>query len=221
MAVTRTGIPIRVWSWPGNTGDSTLIRQVKDDLGAWKLARVVWVADRGFSSAQNRRYLQRAGGHYIIGEKLRGANHEAHAAMARQGRYATVADNLRVKEVVIDDGTMRDRFVVCHNPEQAARDRLVRDQLLAQLADPSPAATPLTADARAELAGQLAQHAGLKRFLRDTPSGLLRVDQAAVDRRANDSTASSCCAPPTRPCPPRTSPSATNSSSKSNAAGAT
>ena len=60
MAVTRTGIPIRVWCWPGNTNDSALIRQVKDDLRAWKLTRVVWVADRGFSSAENRRYLQRA-----------------------------------------------------------------------------------------------------------------------------------------------------------------
>lgn len=32
MAVTRTGIPIRVWSWPGATSDSALIRQVKDEL---------------------------------------------------------------------------------------------------------------------------------------------------------------------------------------------
>ena len=72
MAVTRTGIPIRVWCWPGNTNDSALIRQVKDDLRAWRLGRVVWVADRGFTSAENRRYLQRAGGHYIVGEKLRG-----------------------------------------------------------------------------------------------------------------------------------------------------
>jgi hypothetical protein len=32
MAVTRDGIPVRVWCWPGNTADSALIRQVKDDL---------------------------------------------------------------------------------------------------------------------------------------------------------------------------------------------
>lgn len=82
MAVTRTGIPIRVWSWPGNTTDTALIRQVKDDLRGWKLGRAVWVADRGFSSAENRRYLQRAGGHYIIGEKLRGDSAEAAAALA-------------------------------------------------------------------------------------------------------------------------------------------
>lgn len=67
MAVTRERIPVRAWCWPGNTSDSALIRQVKDDMRDWSLGRVVWVSDRGFSSAENRRYLQRGAGHYIIG----------------------------------------------------------------------------------------------------------------------------------------------------------
>jgi hypothetical protein len=96
---------------------------------------VVWVADRGFASAENRRYRQRGGGSYIIGEKLRGDSPEAAAALARQGRYREVAQNLEVEEVVIDDGVMRDRFVICRNPEAAERDRIVRDQLLAPLTD--------------------------------------------------------------------------------------
>ncbi len=85
MAVTRDGIPVRVWCWPGNTSDSALIRQVKDDMRDWNLSRVVWVADRGFTSTENRRYLQRAGGGYILGEKLRSGSAEA-AARARAGR---------------------------------------------------------------------------------------------------------------------------------------
>src|SRR2546421_2986098 len=104
MAVTRTGIPIRVWCWPGNTADSALIRQVKDDLRAWRLGRVVWVGDRGFSSDENRRYLQRAGGDYIIGGELRGGSEEATAALARQGPHHLVPHNLRVQAVGIDDG---------------------------------------------------------------------------------------------------------------------
>jgi Transposase DDE domain len=119
LAVTREGIPIRVWTLPGNTADQALIRQVKDDLRAWKLGRVVWVTDRGFASAENRRYLQRAGGHYITGEKLRSESVEAKAAVARQGRYHTVAGNLEVKEVVLDEGVMRDRFVVCRTSSHA------------------------------------------------------------------------------------------------------
>src|SRR5579875_1643430 len=43
MAVTRDGIPVRVWSWPGNTADSGLIRQVKNDLREWVLSKVIWV----------------------------------------------------------------------------------------------------------------------------------------------------------------------------------
>ena len=62
MAVTRDGIPVRVWCWPGNTADSALIRQVKDDMRDWSLSRIIWVADRGFTSAENRRYLRKGGG---------------------------------------------------------------------------------------------------------------------------------------------------------------
>ena len=54
LAVTREGIPVRVWVWPGNTNDQTVITQVKDDLRGWRLGRCVWVVDRGFSSDENR-----------------------------------------------------------------------------------------------------------------------------------------------------------------------
>ena len=125
MAVTRDGIPVRVWSWPGSTTDTDLIRQVRDDIREWTLSRVVWVADRGFTSRKNRRALMRGGGGYIIGEKLRSGSAEVKAALSRQGRYATVRDNMQVKEVNI--GT-DDRFVLCFNPAQAERDAIVRAQ---------------------------------------------------------------------------------------------
>jgi transposase len=44
MAVTRDGIPVRVWSWPGNTTGTDLIRQVRADIRQWTLSRVIWVA---------------------------------------------------------------------------------------------------------------------------------------------------------------------------------
>jgi len=180
LAVTRTGIPIRVWTFPGNTADMALIRQVKDDLLAWKLGRVVWVTDRGFASAENRRYLQRAGGHYISGEKLRSESAEAKAALARQGRYHTVAGNLEVKEVVLDEGTMRDRFVVCRNPDEATRDAAIRERLLAQLEAAIAGSDDLDPAARSKLACDLRAKPTNRRFLRVTKAGLLRIDRAAV-----------------------------------------
>jgi hypothetical protein len=184
MAVTRKGIPVRVWTFPGNSSDQVIIRKVRDDLRGWKLSRVIWVLDRGFSSERNRRYLQRAGGHYIVGEKLRSDSKEAGAALSRQGRYHTVAGNLRVKQVRIDDGTYRDRFVICHNPERAERDRTVREQILERPRQEVHHADGLEPYKRAELYGALSTKPAYKRFLRKTKTGKLRIDRSAVAREA-------------------------------------
>jgi Transposase DDE domain len=180
MAVTRDGIPVRVWCWPGNTSDSALIRQVKDDMRDWTLSRVVWVADRGFTSAENRRYLRAGDHHYIIGEKLRSGSAEAQAALSRQGRYQDVAENLRVKEVRISES---ERFVICYNPEAADRDAKVRARML--LEDLIKDSDTLTKTKRAELRGVISAKPGLNRYLRVTPGGLLRADAAAVKAGEN------------------------------------
>jgi hypothetical protein len=187
MAVTRDGIPVRCWTFPGDTADQKIIRKVKDDLGGWNLRRLVWVADRGFASAANRAYLARGGGHYIHAEKLRDTNREAAAALARPGRYHAVAGNLRVKEVWVparDAGERAERFVVCHNPEQAQRDRLVRGRLVQHLEGLIDGSDAWSQRKRDELAGSLKDKPGLRRFLRRTPGGLLRVDRGAVKREA-------------------------------------
>ena len=181
MAVTRDGIPVRVWSWPGNTTDTALIRQVKTDLRDWTLGKVVWVADRGFTSTANRRALAAGAGGYILGEKLRSGTAEAAAALSRPGRYATVADNLRVKEVRISE---HERFIVCHNPEAAQRDAAIREQMLTQLRELIDGSDALSERKRAELRGVISTKPGLNRYLRVTPGGLLRVDAAAVTAEA-------------------------------------
>jgi len=182
MAVTRDGIPVRVWCWPGNTNDSALIRQVKDDMRDWTLSRVVWVADRGFTSADNRRYLRKGDHHYIIGEKLRSGSAEADAALSRQGRYQDVAENLRVREVKISDS---ERFVICFNPEGAERDAAVRERMLARLQDMIKDSDKLSAAKRAELRGVISTRPGLNRYLRVTPGGLLRADAAKIKAGEN------------------------------------
>jgi len=182
MAVTRDGIPLRVWCWPGNTNDSALIRQVKDDLRGWILSKVVWVADRGFTSAENRRYLRRGGNHYIIGERLRSGSAEADAALSRQGRYQEVAGNLRVKEVRIAED---ERFVICHNPDGAERDAAIRARMITQLKELIDGTDKLSKDRRAELRGVISAKPGLNRYLRVTPGGLLRIDAARAKAEEN------------------------------------
>ena len=193
MAVTREGVPVRCWTFSGNTADTSIIRTVKDDLSGWNLHRMVWVADRGFASAANRAYLTRGGGHYIHAEKLRHTNTEAAAALARPGRYRTVAGNLRVKEVTVapggagdgDQGARAQRFVVSHNPEQGERDAAVRDHLVAHLQTLIAGSDGWTDSRRSEFVGSLRTKPGLRRYLRRTTTGLLRIDHAATKRESH------------------------------------
>ena len=183
LAVTRDGIPVRVWCWPGNTADSALIQQVKQDMRDWSLGKIIWVDDRGFSSARNRRFpLQGAGG-YIIGEKLRSGSPHVKAALSRQGPYQQAVGNLQVKEVRIADAA--DRFVICYNPEAAARDAAAREDLIAKLEETIAGSDKLSATKRAELRGKISMLPGLNRFLRVTPGGLLRVDKTKAKAEEN------------------------------------
>nr|WP_020114926.1 IS1634 family transposase [Streptomyces bottropensis] len=182
MAVTRDGIPVRVWSWPGNTGDSKLIRQVKDDMRDWTLSKIVWVTDRGFSSERNRRYLRQGDNAYIVGEKLRSGSPEVKAALSRQGRYGEIAQNMRVKDVRISD---TERFVICHNPEAATRDQHIREQLVAQLTTLIDGTDKLSEFKRGELRGRIADKPGLNRYLRTSPAGKLRIDTAKIKAEEN------------------------------------
>jgi Transposase DDE domain len=193
MAVTRDGVPVRCWTFAGNTTDTAIIRTVKDDLAGWNLRRLVWVADRGFASAANRAYLTRGGGHYIHAEKLRHTNAEAAAALARPGRYRRVAGNLRVKEVQVapggdgdgEEGARTQRFVVCHNPAQAERDAAVRANLVTHLEGLIDGSDDWSARRRDEFVGSLKGKPGLRRYLRRTNRGLLRIDNEAIKREAH------------------------------------
>ena len=198
LAVTREGIPVRCWVWPGNTTDATVIPQVKDDLRGWRLGRVVTVVDRGFSSDANLAYLARAGGGWIAGERMRDGSADAAAALARQGRYQVVRDNLRVKEVTVD-ATPGKRWIICHNPVEAERDQQTRDKHLARVeAELARIANARAkASAKAAKAGKIADdgphrkaecalrdHPTLGRYLRQQANGRLVVNRAKVAEEA-------------------------------------
>jgi transposase len=188
LAVTREGIPVRVWVWPGNANDQTLVAQVKADLAGWRLGRAIYVVDSGFSGRDNLRRLRSAGGHYIAGMKLRSGMAETEAALSRQGRYRQIRDNLRVKEVRVGEGEAAERYVVCHNPAEADRDRGRRQQRIARVEaelarlktqrERASSKQEREAHSRGECA--LRDHPTLSRYLRQTGSGRLLLDRAKI-----------------------------------------
>jgi hypothetical protein len=77
---------------------------------------------------------------------------------------------------------MRDRFVICRNPDEAARDAAIRGQILEQLRAAIAGSDDRSPAEREELACRLRGKPTYRRFLRTTAGGLLRIDRAAVAR---------------------------------------
>ena len=181
LAVTRDGVPVRSWVFPGDTGDVTTVERVKKDLRGWKLNRCVFVGDAGMNSAENRRTLSLGGGKYILASRLRAGDEVTEEVLTRAGRYQAVAENLQVKEVVVGDGERRRRYVVCFNPQEAERQARHREEVVklleAELATLRP---PAKEAAHSKRTCQLLTTDRYRRYLRQTSTGAPRIDRAAI-----------------------------------------
>jgi len=176
LAVTREGIPVRCWVLPGNQHDSQCVDQVQKDLNNWNLGRVVWVMDRGMASDENQRILQKAGGQYILGEKLRG-NHLNETALAHPGRFKVVSENLHIKEVFAGEGLGQRRYVIAYNPEQAKMNRIDRENILERLGCELEA---LNRKKKTKAQCRIMLHPTMGRYVKELKSGKLKIDKAKV-----------------------------------------
>jgi transposase len=179
LAVTWQGIPIKCWVLPGNQHDATTVERIQGELAGWGLNRVIWVMDRGMTSDENKKFLQRGGGDYILGEKLRGPK-ASEEALRRGGRYRQVADNLQVKEVYVGHGAAKRRYVVSYNPEEAARDQATRQKILDQLSAEMERIEHLPLNKRPRARKDLLNHKTMGRYVKELKNGELRIDQAKV-----------------------------------------
>jgi len=118
---------------PGNTADHQALRQVVTVLRQrFAIRQVTVVADRGMISRETLRLLtedDQAPFDYVLGCRMRRQKEVSEAVLARAGRYQQVAANLEVKEVRVGSK----RYVICRNPQEAAKDAAAREAILDKL----------------------------------------------------------------------------------------
>ncbi len=180
LAVTRDGIPIKSWVWPGNTADMSVVQEVKNDLVGWKLGRVISVMDRGFTSDDNARYLQRAGGHYILGEKLRSSKEEVVEAMARPGRYQKIRPNLEIKEIIVGDGEARTRYILAYNPLEAKRQKEQRNSIIAEIESRLERIKQMPEKDHTKAMCALRSHKTYGRYIKQLTGGQLKLNKSKI-----------------------------------------
>jgi transposase len=183
LALTRDGLPVRSWVFPGNTADVTTITHLKDDLRGWRLNRCVFVGDSGMFSEANRQRLSRALGRYILAVPMRKVTEVSLDVLTRPGRYRDVAPKLRVKEVYVGEGERRRRYVVCHNPDEAAREQAHRARLL-ELVRAELAALDVRQADHPKKACELMASRRFGRYLRMDARGRLSIDTTKVAAEA-------------------------------------
>lgn len=178
LAVTRDGIPVKHWVFPGNTADMETIERVKMDLSNWRLNRLIFVHDAGMSSQENLRYLQRGGGHYIVGRKLKSSETEARAALSQRGPYTQINEKLFAKEIILGDGAKRKRLVLVKNTEEQERQRIVRREIIATIEEKISAINGRRNRSHTREVCELKSHAIYGRYVKELADGRLKIDKS-------------------------------------------
>lgn len=182
LAVTRTGIPVKHWVFPGNTQDMDTIKIVKKDLANWRLNRIVFVHDGGMTSQTNKHYLQRGGGHYIVGRKMKSGEADVEQALSQKGRYTKISEQLWAKEAIIGDGERRKRLVVVKNLKEQERDEKLREKLIETLQEKLEEINNKRKPARRKAIGELKAHRVYGKYIKELKNGSVRVDRGKLQK---------------------------------------
>lgn len=163
VVMDQDGNPVCSELWPGNASDVKSLVPVVERLQArFPVGEVCIVADRGMISAATVKQIQERKWQYILGVRMRSSKEAREEVMGRAGRYHEVHARstdpratapLKVKEVWVEDR----RYVVCHNEDQAEKDRQEREAIAAALRDALPGGDKA-----------LVGNKGYRRFLRTT-----------------------------------------------------
>jgi hypothetical protein len=178
LAVTREGLPVRSWVFPGNTSDVDTVKKVREDLRGWKLGRALFVADSGNNSTTNRDELAKACGKYLLATRMASVSEIKEEVLTKPGRFKTIAENLQAKEVIVGDGVLQRRYILCHNPREAQRQRKHREQVVKELEDELESHSDLQATARWAI--ELLASGRYKRYLAIDNHGRIRLDREAI-----------------------------------------
>jgi hypothetical protein len=177
----NTGRPICCELWPGNTTDVKTLVPIVDRLRErFSITRICIVADRGMISKKTIEDLQ--AGHrdvrFILGARLRAVKEIREKVLADPGAYQQVhgpkthskdPSPLKVKEVRVNGR----RYIVCHNEDQAKKDRADREAIVGSLRDQLKRGDK-----------SLVGNKGYRKFLKSAQGKRFEVDEDKVQHEA-------------------------------------
>jgi transposase len=179
LAVTREGIPVKSWVFPGNTADVSTVEKIKKDLRGWNLGRSLFVADSGMNSEGNRKELARACGKYLLATRMASVKEIKETVLSQPGRYRKLSENLHAKEVNLANGK---RYIICSNPAEARRQARHREDIVSMLEAELKQHKDKSATKKWAIA--LLASRRYKRYLTITDKNTIRIDRKGIKAAA-------------------------------------
>ena len=179
LAVTREGIPVKSWVFPGNTADVSTVEKIKKDLRGWNLGRALFVADSGMNSEGNRKELAKACGKYLLATRMASVKEIKETVLSQPGRYRELSANLHAKEVNLVNGK---RYIICYNPTEARRQARHRENIVSMLEAELKQHKDKSATKKWAIA--LLASRRYKKYLTITDRNRIRIDRKAIKAAA-------------------------------------
>ena len=177
----NTGRPICCELWPGNTTDVKTLVPIVDRLKErFSITRICIVADRGMISKKTIETLQaqQREVRFILGARLRAVKEIREKVLADPGAYQQVhgpkthskdPSPLKVKEVRVNGR----KYIVCHNEDQARKDRADREAIVGSLRDQLKRGDK-----------SLVGNKGYRKFLKSAQGKRFEIDEQKVQQDA-------------------------------------
>ena len=127
LVVTFDGFPLGYEVFPGNTHDSTTVRQIVETMEARHGAvGKVWCMDRGMVSGENIAWLKATGRRYILGtpkSELR----KWEAALTEKTHWREIREGIEVKLLAAPEGD-QEVFILCRSRDRIEKEKAMHEK---------------------------------------------------------------------------------------------
>jgi transposase len=133
LVVTFDGFPLGYEVFPGNTHDSTTLRQIVEAMEARHgTVGKVWITDRGMASAANIAWLRASGRRYVLGTPKSELRKWA-PALAERKHWREIREGIEVKLCAAPDGA-KETFILCRSKERMEKEKAMHERFSLRIA---------------------------------------------------------------------------------------
>jgi transposase len=135
VMVTERGLPVGYEVYEGSRYEGNTVRDAIEKIrGRYKVEEVIFVGDSGILNKKNIEMIEKLGGKYILGVRIKGMSKEVKEEIGKRESYKEVVsrdgERLWIKEIELGEGK---RLIVSFSEARARKDAEDRQEAIQRL----------------------------------------------------------------------------------------